>query len=231
MLEVNKATITIFSSTYSNYLIRYVTLVSGQLCLCGWWTAGANRCAQAPEPRDGRVSDELCLCSGYRKVDIRLPGKGNSDSYGARPVHRIISMTKWIRISRLSIKKSLCSMKNSAVQDGGGQERTGVPKHVNLETGVSTYIFISIYLSIYVYIYIYIYISTDTYICVYIYMYISTHVCIHIYIYMYVYMYIYMYISIYRYIDIYRYIYVYIYNIYIHIFMYIYIYTYIYIYV
>ena len=42
-----------------------------------------------------------------RKVDIRLPGKGNSNSHGARLVHLIISMIKWIRTSRLSIKNSL----------------------------------------------------------------------------------------------------------------------------
>ena len=30
----------------------------------------------------------------YRKVDVRLPGKGNSNSHGARPVHLIITMTK-----------------------------------------------------------------------------------------------------------------------------------------
>ena len=42
-----------------------------------------------------------------RKVDVRLPGKGNSDSHGARPVHLIITMIKWIRTSRLSIKNSL----------------------------------------------------------------------------------------------------------------------------
>ena len=49
-------------------------------------------------------------CQGwqeYRKVDVRLPGKGNSNSHGARPVHLIITMIKWIRTSRLSIKKSL----------------------------------------------------------------------------------------------------------------------------
>jgi len=39
-----------------------------------------------------------------RKVDVRLPGKGNSNSHGARPVHLIITMIKWIRTSRLSIK-------------------------------------------------------------------------------------------------------------------------------
>ena len=39
---------------------------------------------------------------GARKVDIRLPGKENSNSHGARPVHQIITMKKWIRTSKLS---------------------------------------------------------------------------------------------------------------------------------
>ena len=45
------------------------------------------------------------LVSG--KVDARLPGNGNSNSHGARPVHLIIAMMKWIQTSRLSIKNSL----------------------------------------------------------------------------------------------------------------------------
>ena len=45
--------------------------------------------------------------AGMRKVDFRLPGKGNSISDGARPVHLIIMMVKWIRTGRLSIKNSL----------------------------------------------------------------------------------------------------------------------------
>ena len=45
------------------------------------------------------------------KVDMRLPGKGNSNSHGARPVHQIISMIKWIRTSRLSIQNSLLDRK------------------------------------------------------------------------------------------------------------------------
>ena len=49
-----------------------------------------------------------------RKVDVRLPGKGISNSHGARPVHLIITMIKWIRTSRLSIKKSL------SLEGGGG---------------------------------------------------------------------------------------------------------------
>jgi len=47
-----------------------------------------------------------------RKVDVRLPGKGNSNSHGARPVHLIITMMKWILTSRLSTKKSLSSSIN-----------------------------------------------------------------------------------------------------------------------
>jgi hypothetical protein len=42
-----------------------------------------------------------------RKVDVRLPGKGNSNSHGARTVHLSITMIKWIRTIRLSIKNSL----------------------------------------------------------------------------------------------------------------------------
>ena len=42
-----------------------------------------------------------------RKVDVRLPGKGDSNCHGARPVHRIITMIHWIRTRRLSIKNSL----------------------------------------------------------------------------------------------------------------------------
>jgi len=33
----------------------------------------------------------------FGKVDVRLPGKGNSNPHGARPVHLIITMIKWIR--------------------------------------------------------------------------------------------------------------------------------------
>jgi len=48
-----------------------------------------------------------CLTDPTRKVDVRLPGKGNSNSHGARPVHLIITRIKWIRTSGLSIKNSL----------------------------------------------------------------------------------------------------------------------------
>ena len=45
-------------------------------------------------------------CQSPRKVDARLPGNRNSNTRGARPVHQIITMIKWIRTSRLSIKNA-----------------------------------------------------------------------------------------------------------------------------
>ena len=49
-----------------------------------------------------------------RKVDVRVPGKGNSNSHGARPVHPIITMIKWIRTCRFSIKNSLSVRRSSS---------------------------------------------------------------------------------------------------------------------
>ena len=50
------------------------------------------------------VAGESCTMGN---VDRRLPGKGISNSHGARPVHQIVSMIRWIRTSRLSINQSL----------------------------------------------------------------------------------------------------------------------------
>ena len=50
---------------------------------------------------------ERCMNKSF---DIRLPGKGNSNSHGAKPVHliiTIITMIKWIRTSRMSITQFL----------------------------------------------------------------------------------------------------------------------------
>ena len=52
------------------------------------------------------------------EVDIRLPGKGNSNSHGARPVHLIITTIQWIRTSRLSRQNSLCLGKRDAKETG-----------------------------------------------------------------------------------------------------------------
>ena len=51
------------------------------------------------------VEEEQRNCmGGTRKVDIRLPGKEDSNSHGARPVPQ---KHRWTRTSRLSIKNSL----------------------------------------------------------------------------------------------------------------------------
>jgi len=47
-------------------------------------------------------------------VDVRQPGKGDSNSHGARPVHQIISIIKRIRTRRLSIKISLSLSEHSS---------------------------------------------------------------------------------------------------------------------
>ena len=49
------------------------------------------------------------------RVDVRLPGKGKSNSHGARPVHLIITMIKWIRTSQLSIKNSLSRLRHAEI--------------------------------------------------------------------------------------------------------------------
>jgi len=70
--------------------------------------------------------DRICWISLYachRKVDVR---EGNSNSHDARPVHLIITMIKWIRTSRLSIKNSL------SVRLPGTQTRSC---HQNLQHG------------------------------------------------------------------------------------------------
>jgi len=59
-------------------------------------------------PRLGLEQDQRCS----RKVDVRLPGKGSSNSHGARPVQTIITMIQWIRTSRLSIQNSLIGRLN-----------------------------------------------------------------------------------------------------------------------
>ena len=79
-----------------------------------------------------------------RKVDVRLPGKGNSNSHGARPVHQIITTIKWIRTSRLSIKNSLSARRGlnrelRQLSRGAATSRLLSPPatnpHVNINVG------------------------------------------------------------------------------------------------
>ena len=58
--------------------------------------------------RAREIQRETCVST--RKVDMRLPGDLDSNSHGARPVHLIIAMVKWIRTIRLSIKDSLIAL-------------------------------------------------------------------------------------------------------------------------
>jgi len=53
--------------------------------------------------RNERRSKNTSEVTPSRKVDARLPEKGDSNSHGARPVHLIITMIKWIRTRRLSL--------------------------------------------------------------------------------------------------------------------------------
>ena len=57
----------------------------------GPWPSRLVRTGYDPHPCSDQVSQNTW------KVDVRLPGKGNSNSHGARPVHQTISMIKWIR--------------------------------------------------------------------------------------------------------------------------------------
>ena len=81
------------------------------------------------------------------KVDVRLPGKGNSNLNDARPVHLIITMIRWIRTSRLSMKNSLSKAGRDAVRGvfsaphGPGRAGPGsvTPKVRVVHLGRSTY--------------------------------------------------------------------------------------------
>ena len=55
-----------------------------------------------------------------RKVDIRLPGKGDSNSHGARLVHQ---KHRWTRTSRLSIKNSLSPQATKGVAEKATGEK------------------------------------------------------------------------------------------------------------
>jgi len=61
--------------------------------------------AGPPNQHDDKV-DSAAQASGRSsvwcvgRVDARLPGKVNSNSHGARPLHLISTMTKWIRPRR-----------------------------------------------------------------------------------------------------------------------------------
>jgi len=73
----------------------------------GWRVEGGGGRFKVDLRGQRRAAPRPRVAAPTRKVDVRLPGKGNSNSHGARPVHLIITMIKWIPTSRLPIKNSL----------------------------------------------------------------------------------------------------------------------------
>jgi len=63
---------------------------------------------QRVKVRDQNSKSPRAKWSDKIRVGQRQGSDGDSNSHGARPVHLIITMIKWIRTSRLSIKNSLC---------------------------------------------------------------------------------------------------------------------------
>ena len=88
------------------------------------------RCVAAAIFENGcqRKVDVRLRCKAPRKVDVRLPGKGNANSHGARPVHLIITMIKWFRTSRLSIKNSLSSKSSPSAEERMAEGQTTGPR-------------------------------------------------------------------------------------------------------
>ena len=78
------------------------------LCLTSSLDNGARkRCTSTRTGQRCKPSWLMKADQITKKVDVRPPGKGSSNSHGARPIHLIITMIKWIRTSRLTIKNSL----------------------------------------------------------------------------------------------------------------------------
>ena len=78
--------------------------------------------------------------SPVRKVDVRLPGKGNSNSHGARPVHLIITMIKWFRTSGLSIKNSLSADLHSGSGIGSQNLVTKITTQLSLASDIKVFV-------------------------------------------------------------------------------------------
>jgi len=70
-----------------------------------------------PSPLRARLDHSCTLPPPFHSKLAEVScGKGNSNSPGAMPVHLIITMLKWIRTSRLSIKSSLSGLLPSPVR-------------------------------------------------------------------------------------------------------------------
>ena len=87
-----------------------------ELIIKGWDYGGGNlvNIEAMTMPRSGPsdirgelVVDRLEIIRLNGNVHVRSPENGDSISHGARLVHQIISMMKWIQTSRLSTQNSL----------------------------------------------------------------------------------------------------------------------------
>jgi len=99
-----------------------ITGVEAKLTGCDGSGPGGPSCASLAGEDSRAPTSDLHT----RTADVRLPRKGNSNSHGARPVHLIITMRKWIRTSRLSIKNSLSLHTPTGEREGdreGGRVR------------------------------------------------------------------------------------------------------------
>ena len=74
-----------------------------QRCLVTIFSQGPHRLAV----RRHLAALDLLRVPHQRPQQHSCVGKGNSNSHGTRPVQLIITMIKWIRTSRLSMKYSL----------------------------------------------------------------------------------------------------------------------------
>ena len=70
-----------------------------------------NPLPETRNPKPGNRKHLFTFPTPHRKVDVWLPGKGNSNPHGARPIHQIITMMKWSWASRLSINKSRSTLR------------------------------------------------------------------------------------------------------------------------
>jgi len=74
-------------------MIHWVGLREGRKGLPAMdWMAEMRTSSWYTNESNGFIS----LPTWTRKADVRLLGKGNSNSHGARPVHLIITMIRWL---------------------------------------------------------------------------------------------------------------------------------------
>jgi len=85
--------------------------------------------------------EPILVITVTRKVDVRLQGKGNSNSHGARPIYLIITMIKWIRTSRLSIQNYLSKVHHGCMHRAARPRNARVTAHESNSANASHTLF------------------------------------------------------------------------------------------